>query len=108
MSDVKLYKLQFQNKGELYTVFVKNVFQSDIFGFIGVENFVFTSADSLVIDPSEEKLRKEFETVKKSYIPMHAIVRIDEVEKQGSAKISDLPNNVTPLTNAVYTPIKNN
>ncbi len=39
---------------------------------------------------------------------MHAIVRIDEVEKQGSAKISNLPNNVTPLTNAAYTPIKNN
>ena len=40
------------------------------------------------IDPSEEKLRTEFEGVQRSFIPMHAVIRIDEVEKEGVAKIT--------------------
>ena len=34
----------------------------------------------------------EFKGVKRSYIPMHSVVRIDEVEKQGAGKISESPN----------------
>ena len=52
----------------------------------------------MVIDPSEDKLRTEFESVRRSYIPMHAILRIDEVEKEGTAKITDnAGNNVMPF-----------
>ena len=42
----------------------------------------------MLIDPAEDRLRSEFEGVQRSYIPMHAIVRIDEVEKEGVAKIT--------------------
>ena len=41
---------------------------------------------SVVVDPSEEKLKTEFNSVKRCFIPMHSIVRIDEVEKQGTSK----------------------
>jgi hypothetical protein len=37
----------------------------------------------------EEKLKNEFSGVKRSYIPLQAIIRIDEVDKEGSSKISD-------------------
>jgi hypothetical protein len=30
--------------------------------------------------------------VTRSYIPMHSIVRIDEVEKEGAVKVSDAKN----------------
>ena len=106
MSEKKLFKVQFQNKGELYEVYVRNVFPSDIFGFIVLENFVFGSQTSIVVDPSEEKLRAEFETVKRTYIPMHSVIRIDEVEKQGVAKISDLDSKVAQFPGAIYTPTK--
>ena len=36
----------------------------------------------MIVDPSEEKLKNEFSSVKRSYIPMHSLVRIDEVEKE--------------------------
>ena len=34
-------------------------------------------------------MKSEFSGVKRSYIPMQSIIRIDEVEKQGAAKISE-------------------
>jgi hypothetical protein len=42
-----------------------------------------------LVDPGEEKLKNEFSGVKRSYIPLQAIIRIDEVEKEGAARISD-------------------
>ena len=36
----------------------------------------------VVVDPTEEKLKSEFTGVKRSFIPMQAIIRIDEVEKK--------------------------
>ena len=41
------------------------------------------------VDPSEEKLKSEFSGVKRSYIPLQAIIRIDEVDKEGISKVSD-------------------
>ena len=106
MSESKIYRIQFQNKGELYEIYVKNVFQGDLFGFIVVENFVFGSQTSLVVDPGEEKLRKEFEGVQRSFIPMHSVFRIDEVEKQGVGKITDMDSKVAQFPGAIYTPAK--
>ena len=35
---------------------------------------------SLVIDPAEEKLKAEFAGVQRLLLPMHAVMRIEEVE----------------------------
>lgn len=87
MSDKHLYKVVFVNQDQVYEIYAKNVYQSDIYGFVTVEDFVFGEKSSIVIDPTEEKLRTEFENVNRSFIPMHAIVRIDQVKKRGPAKI---------------------
>ena len=47
-----------------------------------MEELLFGERWQLLVDPGEEKLKSEFSGVKRTYIPMHAIVRIDEVEKQ--------------------------
>jgi len=95
-----IYKVIFLNQGQVYELFVRQIYQSDLYGFIEVEEYVFGERSSIVVDPSEEKLKSEFSGVKRSYIPMHAIVRIDEVEKEGAVKISDSKggdNKVTSL-----------
>lgn len=92
----EIYKITFLNKGKVYEIFVKQVFQSELYGFIEVEDFVFDERSQLVVDPSEEKLKTEFSGVKRSFIPMQAIIRIDEVEKGGSAKISS-GDNIMPF-----------
>ena len=87
MSEKNIYKIVFINQQQIYEVYAKTVYQSDMYGFIVVEGFVFGEKSSIVIDPSEEKLRSEFEGVERSFIPMHEIIRIDQVKKRGTAKI---------------------
>jgi hypothetical protein len=92
----EIYKITFLNKGKVYEVFVKQVYQSDLYGFIEIEDYVFNERTQVVVDPSEEKLKAEFAGVKRSFIPMQAIIRIDEVDKSGVAKISN-GDNVSPF-----------
>ena len=49
----------------------------------------------MLVDPSEERLKNEFSGVERSYIPIQAVIRIDAVTERGSARISDLGDNVT-------------
>ncbi len=90
MAKKRLYRVQFINQGKVYEVYARRVGQSDLFGFIEIEGLVFGEKSSVVIDPSEERLKSEFDGVPVTHVPMQAIVRIDEVEKQGTAKIVPL------------------
>lgn len=90
MAREHLFKVSFINNGKLYEVYTREVSQSSLLGFVEIGGYVFGEATSLVIDPSEERLKKELSDVKRSYIPIHSIIRIDEVEKKGISKISEL------------------
>ena len=92
----EIYKITFLNKGKVYEVFVKQVYQSDLYGFVEVEDYMFDAKTQMVVDPSEEKLKAEFNGVKRSFIPIQAIIRIDEVEKSGVSKISN-GDNISPF-----------
>ncbi|MYA67309.1 MAG: DUF1820 family protein [Gammaproteobacteria bacterium] len=92
----EIYKVTFLNKGKVYELFVRQVFQSDLYGFIEVEDYVFDEVTQVVVDPSEEKLKNEFAGVRRSFIPIQSVIRIDEVEKGGVSKISS-GDNITPL-----------
>lgn len=83
----RLYKVIFVNQGKVYEVYARSVSQGDLYGFIEIEELVFGEKSAVVIDPTEERLRNEFDGVKVSYVPIHSVIRIDEVERQGSAKI---------------------
>lgn len=83
-----VYKILFINQGKVYEIYARSVSQGDLFGFLAVEELVFGERSSVVVDPAEERIRSEFAGVKRSYIPLHAVLRIDEVEKQGVSKIS--------------------
>jgi len=70
-----------------------------------IEELVFGKRSSIVVDPSEEKIKTEFEGVKRTHLPMHSIIRIDEVEKEGISKISQLEGgNVAQFPIPMYTP----
>jgi hypothetical protein len=105
MPDEPIYKIIFHSQGNIYEIYARQIYQSDLFGFIEVEEMVFGERSALVVDPSEEKLKAEFEGVNRSYIPMHSVVRIDEVAKQGVGKISEAKgNNVSAFPVPAFTP----
>ncbi len=79
-------------------MYARSVHQGSLFGFIEIEQLVFGEKTSVVVDPSEENLKTEFRNVTRTYIPMHAIIRIDEVNKYGNAKIMQATENGTNIT----------
>ncbi|EAW30605.1 hypothetical protein GP2143_00662 [marine gamma proteobacterium HTCC2143] len=88
-----IYKVIFLNQNKVYELYAKAIYQSEMYGFVEVEEFVFGEVSQMIVDPGEEKLKNEFAGVTRSYIPMHSIIRIDEVEKEGVGKIVDAPAN---------------
>lgn len=105
MAAEKLYRVVFHNQGRVYEIYAREVNQAGVMGFVEIADLVFGEKSELVVDPSEEKLRSEFEGVSRTMIPMHAVVRIDEVEKQGSARITEGgEGNVTPFPGGYYGP----
>ena len=89
MSDKRVYKVIFHSQGQVYELYARNIYQSDLYGFIEIEDYVFGERVQVVIDPAEDRLRTEFEGVERSFIPMNAVIRIDEVQKEGMAKITE-------------------
>ena len=93
------------NQGQVYEIYARQIDQGAMFGFIAVEELVFGERTTVVVDPTEEKLKSEFGDVKRTYLPMHSIIRIDEVDKQGKSKISKLEGgNVAQFPMPIYTP----
>lgn len=94
-NDPALYRIQFMNNGKNYQLYVRELVQSNLFGFIEIADFVFDSPSTLLVDPSTEKLKTEFTGVNRSFIPLQAVIRIDAVTEKGAARISELGDNVS-------------
>jgi hypothetical protein len=103
----QIYKILFINQGKVFELYARNVYQGNLYGFVEAEELIFGEKTSLVVDPSEERLRNEFTGVKRTFLPMHSVIRIDEVEKEGSSKIrgsGESGDNVAHLP--IYSPPK--
>ena len=102
MSVKNLYRISFVTQGQIYEIYATSISQGDLFGFVCIEGITFDTTSSVVVDPSEEKLKLEFEGVERTFIPIHSILRVDSVIKQGTAKISPIPkdgqNNTIPFS----------
>ena len=90
MTASHLFRIVFINQGKVYEIYARKVSHGGMFGFVEVEELVFGERSSVVVDPAEERIKSEFAGVKRSYLPLHAIIRIDEVQKHGVSKISVL------------------
>ena len=97
MKKSNVYKIKFIQLGEIYEVFARHIYQSEMYGFIEVEEYIFNRDKQLVVDPTSEKLKNEFLNVERSYIPLNSIVRIDEVNETGEAKIKENKGQVSPF-----------
>jgi len=106
MASSHIFKIMFVNQGKVYEVYARKVGQGRLFGFIEVEDLTFGERSKVLLDPAEERIKSEFEGVKCTMLPMHSILRIDEVKKQGVSKISVLEGggNIAPFPMGMYQP----
>ncbi len=86
-SKQRLYRISFMNQGQRYELYAREVSHGGMLGFVEVGKLVFGESGSLLVDTSEEKLKQEFANVERFYVPVHAVVRIDEVRKPGPVRI---------------------
>lgn len=102
-SKSRLYRVSFHNQGQVYEIYAREVSHSSMLGFVEVGKPVFGEKSTVLVDTSEEKLKNEFAGVDRFYVPVHSIIRIDEVHKQGPARITAAPageggsSKVTPI-----------
>ncbi|MEQ9367140.1 MAG: DUF1820 family protein [Leptospirales bacterium] len=109
-----LYRVIFVNQGKSYQIYARSVLQGKLLGFVEIEDLVFGENSKILVDPTEEALRAEFEDTKRIFIPMQSVVRIEELEKDSRPRPrivalsekakpgpgggeTDSPSNVTPL-----------
>jgi len=97
-----LFRVSFLNQGKIYEVYARKVTQDFLFGFVTLEELVFGAHSDLVVDPSEERLKSEFAGVDRSHVPLHALIRIDEVAHEGTARITPIDGNVTLFPGPFY------
>jgi len=86
----QLFRVYFSSEGKGYELYARKVDASQMPGFVAVEELVFGERSSLVVDPGDEALRREFSGVKRLHLPYHAVSRIDEVEKSGPGRVIPL------------------
>lgn len=95
-----IFRVIFHNQGNVYELYAREVSQKDFYAFVEVGEIIFGERSKLVLDPSEEQLKSQFAGVKRTLIPLHSIVRIDEVDKEGKNKILSTgqdKGNITPF-----------
>ena len=90
MATSHIFKILFVNQGKVYEIYARKVSHGSMLGFLEVEELVFGEKSSIVLDPGEERIKSEFAGVKRTFLPMHSVLRVDEVRKQGVSKISAL------------------
>ncbi len=99
-----LYRITFHQRGEIYEVYAKGVGHGAMFGFVEIEGLVFGERSKIVIDSTEERLKTEFEGVVRTYVPLHAVIRIDQVDKAGSGRITSSDGTVAPFPTMLVPP----
>jgi hypothetical protein len=106
MAASHIFKVIFHNQGKVFEIYARKVGHGQMFGFIEVEELIFGEKSTVLVDPSEEKIQSEFAGVKRTYLPLHSVIRIDEVRKSGVSKVSESAagSNVAQFPFPVYTP----
>src|SRR5215207_3654238 len=104
MSSHHIFKVLFVNQGKVYEVYARKVSHGGMLGFVEIEELVFGERAGVLLDPAEERIKAEFEGVKRSFLPMHSVLRIDEVTKRGASKISQYEGNVTQFPAPLFAP----
>jgi len=103
-----IYRIMFVNQGKVYEVYARKVSHGGLLGFVEIDELVFGERTTVVLDPAEERVKTEFAGVKRSFLPIQSVLRIDEVRQQGVSKISPLEaplegrGSVTPFPGTLF------
>lgn len=94
-----MYRVVFHQDGKMYEIYAEYISEESLVGFLEMEDLIFTDTPSgIVLDPHEDKLRQEFKNVRRTYIPIHLVIRIDEIMREGSVPLKEVKESVSNIS----------
>lgn len=105
----RVFKVIFHNANQVYEVYARKVSAADMLGFVEVEDLLFGERSQVLVDSSEERVKLEFAGVKRFFLPIGAVIRIDEVDKAGTGRVTSEGKGsavVAPFPTTIVTPSK--
>lgn len=105
----RVYKVIFHSQNQVFEVYARKVAPAEMLGFVQVEDLLFGERSQVLVDSSEERLKAEFAGVKRVFLPLGAVIRIDEVDKAGTGRVSGEAQTgsvVAPFPTTILTPSK--
>ena len=88
MAKKRTYRVVFHNQGKVYELYARSVSHSgEMYGFVEIGGLIFGERTAILVDPSEEKLKGEFSGVERTFVPIHSVIRIDQVDRSGANKV---------------------
>lgn len=102
----RIFRITFTSQGKVYELYARSVTQGEMYGFVEVSDILFGERSSIVVDPGEDQLKREFSGVSRTMIPFHAVQRIDEVEREGAGKVVVLGSEERSSIPSVLPPVK--
>jgi len=83
---VALYRVHFKWNDKEYQLTAKSLDLTHPY-FVSIKDLVFPTGKKLIIDPSEDDVRKAFNETNHIMIPLQAVSMIEELESEGTSKV---------------------
>lgn len=94
---MSIYRVYFKWKGKEISLSAKQLDLTHPY-FVSIKDLIFDDSSKLIINPSENEIRKTFQKSKHLMIPFQAVILIEELK-------NDKKNHVVPF-NIIEDPIK--
>ena len=110
-----IYRILFRHESHKIELYARRVFPSDFLGLVRIEDLIFfEDKNSLLINPMDDKIKKEFADTRVLHIPLHCLLRIEELKGfhlkgKKSAKVvkmKDHQNSNEPQKNSKKHPVR--
>ncbi len=87
----KLFKIHFLDEEKKKNIiYSSKVNPSSFLGLIELSDIVFLDTSEILITPDDDKIRKEFQDVERTFLPINAIIRIDEIVLENETPVIKL------------------
>lgn len=89
MNNEPIFRVIFSQDDKIYELYAREIDEEAMMSFVCIGDLQFGETSNVLVDPAEEKLRAEFQGVQRIYIPLHMILRIDEMAQRGVSKVKE-------------------
>lgn len=95
-----IFRVKFTEHNETFVVFCKFISEESLVGFLELDE-IFIPESALTEDdsPAMDALKKDLSGVQRMYLPLHVIIRVDEVEMVPRVALHEAnqPTNIRPI-----------